>query len=54
MRYLTKAHVKQNQEIDADLRAKRICAACGSAFSRKVKRSKHLNDVCENCERSFD
>jgi len=53
MRFLTGEQIKANIEHDKLLKAKKICCACGVSF-RKVKRSKRLDDVCEECEKAFD
>lgn len=52
--YINKQQIKRNIEIEKDLKAKRICCACGRAFSNTVKRSETKNDVCQTCERDFD
>ena len=52
MRFLTKEQIKANIEFEKALRAKKICCACGVSFS-KVKRSKRLDDTCEECEKAF-
>ena len=53
MRFLTSAQIKANKKFDQDLKAKKICCACGQPFS-KVKRSKRLDEACEKCEKAFD
>jgi len=50
---LTSKQIQRNIEIEKDLKAKKICCACGMPFS-KVKRSKALQDTCEICEKDFD
>jgi ribosomal protein L37AE/L43A len=52
--YLNSKQIKRNIQIEKDLKAKRICSACGRKFSNTVKRSETLNDVCQTCERDFD
>lgn len=53
MRFLNGKQIKANIEYDKLVKAKKICSACGQDFS-KVKRSKRLDDVCEECEKAFD
>lgn len=52
MRYLNKEQIKANIAYDKLLKAKKICAACGTSL--KGKKAKNRDDLCKDCLDALD